>query len=134
MSLLALGAAPCVALPGGVARAVATGALVDWGFFACAVALLPPVDGCGATATPLFAGGTWMISGSSSMPDDCVWLFDWPGAVLGGAGWAACGTGWPGVLPCSARFGSYCAPLAAPLSGAAGGATFETNGVGARVM
>src|ERR1700761_2108752 len=57
----------------------------------------------------------------------------WPGAVFGGAGWAACGTGWPGVLPCSGRVGSYCASLAL-VAGAAGGATLATNGVGARVI
>ena len=69
------------------------------------------------------------------MPDDCVWLFVCPGAVFGGAGCAACGTAWPGVLPCSGRFGSYGCPVAGAEPASAGaGATFATNGVGARVM
>src|ERR1700722_11588754 len=65
------------------------------------------VAGFDPTATPLLLdGGTSTICGSSSKPDDCVSLLVCPGAVLGGAGWAACGTGTPGVLPCSGRFGS----------------------------
>ena len=64
--------------------------------------------GFGATAVPFAAdGGTSRISGSSCTPDDCVWLFVCPGAVFGGAGCAACGTAWPGVLPWSGRLGSY---------------------------
>ncbi len=78
-----------------------------------------------------FEPGTSTICGSGSRPA-WVWFAAWPGAVFGGAGCAACGTGWPGVLPCSARFGSNCCGWLAPLS--AGGATFETNGEGARVM
>src|ERR1700744_3991444 len=65
------------------------------------------VAGFDPTAAPLLPdGGTSTICGSSSKPDDCVWLLVCPGAVLGGAGWAACGTATPGVLPCSGRFGS----------------------------
>ena len=57
-----------------------------------------------------------------------------PGAVFGGAGCAACGTGCPGVLPCSGRFGSYGCAAAGAEPESVGGATFATNGVGARVM
>ena len=120
--------------------AVAAGALDACGFFAGAGTAAVPVplscEGFGATAVPFALpadGGTSTICGSSSMPD---WVCElvWPGAVFGGAGCAACGTGWPGVLPCSGRFGSYCCAWLAPVSDAAGGATFDTNGVGARVI
>jgi hypothetical protein len=98
---------------------------------------LVPCEGAAgfcADAEPFEAGGTSTICGSSSIPDDCVWLLVCPGAVFGGAGCAACGTGCPGVLPCSGRFGSYGCAAAGAEPESAGGATFATNGVGARVM
>src|SRR5580698_10023916 len=107
-------------LAGGLAFAVAAfcdapeDACAVGGALAAGVALVisggVAAEGFDPTATPLLPllpeGGTSTICGSSSKPDDCVWLLVCPGAVLGGAGWAACGTGTPGVLPCSGRFGS----------------------------
>ncbi len=110
-----------------------TGGVLSAGLGATAMPLSSE-DGCGLLFCEPFEPGTSTICGSGSS-GGWVWLAAWPGAVLGGAGCAACGTGWPGVLPCSARFGSNCCAWLAPLAPlSAGGATFETNGEGARVM